>query len=200
MKIVGLIPARGGSVRIPRKNIIELGGKPLIAWTIEAAKNSLVFDWLVCSTDDEEIGKTALRCGVDQVVWRPEHLARPESPTLPVIRHALALTLNKYDVVMLLQPTSPFRSAGDIRSAVRLMTQGEQSVISSAPDTMLPNGAIYAIRTEALRSANCVLYGDTSARMVMPYDRSLDIDTPEDLQLARVMLPDIFPERYGREE
>ncbi|MBI2055590.1 MAG: acylneuraminate cytidylyltransferase family protein, partial [Candidatus Sungbacteria bacterium] len=127
MKILGIIPARGGSKSIPRKNIKELGGKPLIAWTIEAAKKSGVFDRIILTTDDSEIAEVGREWGVEVPFMRPNELAEDHTPTLPVIQHTLAwLEDNESyepDAVMILQPTTPFRQPHHIQEAVQLFRQ-----------------------------------------------------------------------------
>ena len=115
MKILGIIPARGGSKSVPRKNIKDLGGKPLIAWTIEAAKASGVFDRLILTTDDEEIAEVGKKWGAEVAFMRPAELAQDTTPTLPVLQHAVKWLEDndgsKPDAGMILQPTTPFSSA-----------------------------------------------------------------------------------------
>ena len=88
-RFLGLIPARGGSKRIPRKNLVPVAGKPLLAWTIDAARASRRLDRLVLSTDDEEIAGVARDYGADVPFVRPKRLAQDETPDLPVFEHAL---------------------------------------------------------------------------------------------------------------
>ncbi len=135
MRILGIIPARGGSKSVPRKNIKDLGGKPLIAWTIEAAKASGVFDRLILTTDDAEIAEVGKRYGAEVPFMRPPELAEDTTPTLPVLQHALTWLKEREsyqpDAAMLLQPTTPFRSAEHIRGAVELFEKtGADSVVS----------------------------------------------------------------------
>lgn len=135
MKILGVITARGGSKSIPRKNIKELGGKPLIAWTIEAAKSSGVLDRVILSTDDQEIAKVAKRYGCEVPFTRPPELAQDTTPTLPVLQHALTWLKEHEgyspDAVMILQPTTPFRQPLHIREAVGFFEKsGADSVVS----------------------------------------------------------------------
>ena len=137
-KILGVITARGGSKGIPGKNIKLLLGKPLIAYTIEAAKTSGVFDRLILSTDDEAIANVAREYGCDVPFMRPVELAQDATPHLPVVRHAVEWlrTHENYDpdYVMILQPTSPLRQAFHIKEAVELMLKEEpDSVLSVAP-------------------------------------------------------------------
>src|SRR5438270_13252378 len=89
MRILGLIPARGGSKAVPRKNILPLLGKPLLQYTVEAGLASQRLSRLILSTEDEEIAEVGRRCGVDVPFLRPLELARDGSPTMPVVQHAL---------------------------------------------------------------------------------------------------------------
>jgi len=121
MRVLGLIPARGGSKGIPRKNIRPLGGKPLLAWTAEAALAARRLARVILSTEDEEIAAVGRACGLDVPFLRPAELARDDTPTLPVVRHALetlAASGDIYDAVCLLQPTNPFREVGLIDACV----------------------------------------------------------------------------------
>lgn len=134
MKILGLITARGGSKGIPRKNVKLLAGKPLIAYAIDAAKESRVFDRIIVSTDDVEIAEVAKQYGADVPFMRPEELAQDVTPTLPVLVHAVeVLKKDGYapDAVMLLQPTAPLRRPEHIRESVALFIKsGADSVVS----------------------------------------------------------------------
>ncbi|MBD3379364.1 MAG: NTP transferase domain-containing protein [Candidatus Omnitrophica bacterium] len=114
--VLGIIPARGGSEGLPRKNIKKINGKPLIWWTIRAAKRSSELDDIVVSTDDPEIAETARASGVD-VIERPENLATSKATTLSAMQHVLSK--RHADTVVLLQPTSPIRSDGLIDGCVR---------------------------------------------------------------------------------
>lgn len=128
--ILGLIPARGGSKGIPRKNIKLLGGKPLIQWTIEAARASGVIDRLVLSTEDDEIKAVAEGLGVE-VLDRPPELARDDTPMAFVMSHALEALHWGPKILVLLQPTCPFRRDGLIDEAVQtLQARKVWSVVS----------------------------------------------------------------------
>ncbi|MEK6900492.1 MAG: acylneuraminate cytidylyltransferase family protein, partial [Nanoarchaeota archaeon] len=119
-KIVAIIPARGGSKRIPRKNIKLLAGKPLIAYTIEAAKRSASLDRIFVSTEDEEIAKVASYYGAE-IIKRPDILATDNATTESVLCHAVNnLEKEGYfpELVVLLQPTSPLRGSYIIDKAV----------------------------------------------------------------------------------
>jgi len=130
VNVLGIIPARGGSKSIPRKNLVLLGGKPLIQWTIEAAQHSQLAQ-LVVSTDDPEIMQVARALQVDVPELRPAHLASDEAKTIDTAKHVLSATEGEFDAVMILQPTSPLRSSSDIDSCLKMLdTSDADSVIS----------------------------------------------------------------------
>jgi len=118
-KILAIIPARGGSKGIPRKNIREVGGKPLIAWTIDAARESSYIDRLILSSEDEEIIEIAREWGCDVPFTRPQELATDESGTAEVILHAITNIDERYDYIVVLQPTSPLRISTDIDNCIQ---------------------------------------------------------------------------------
>ena len=135
MRILGVIPARGGSKGVPRKNIRPLAGKPLIAYTIEAALSSHVLDDVVVSTEDPEIAKVAQQYGAQVPFMRPAELASDQAQTHPVVVHCLEFMENHtgkpYDIIVLLQPTTPMRTAQDIQDGVTLIqSSGADSVVS----------------------------------------------------------------------
>jgi CMP-N-acetylneuraminic acid synthetase len=136
VKVLGLIPARGGSRAVPRKNLARLGGAPLIAHTIRAGLGARTLDRVLVTTDDPAIAAAARRRGAE-VLRRPAALAGHRTPMVPVVRHALdALARAGYapDAVAVLQPTSPFRGPGHIDAAVRLLERsGAWSVLSAHP-------------------------------------------------------------------
>lgn len=115
--ILAIIPARGGSKGIPRKNIRMLAGKPLIAWTIEEAKKSKYIDRLILSSEDEEIIKVAKEWGCEVPFVRPAELAKDDTPGIEPVLHAISM-LPGYDYVVLLQPTSPLRLVDDIDGCI----------------------------------------------------------------------------------
>jgi N-acylneuraminate cytidylyltransferase len=119
--ILAIIPARGGSKGVPRKNIKLLDEKPLISYTINSAKKSALIDTLILSSDDDEIINLAKNLNVNVPFKRPEHLAKDNSGSLDVVQHAIQFLekQNKYfDAVLLLQPTTPFREDGFIDKAI----------------------------------------------------------------------------------
>ena len=109
-RVVGVILARGGSEELPNKNILPLGGKPLIAWTIEAAKRSESIDRTIVSTDDPEIARVAQSHGGDVPFLRPSQYATREASIESAILDLLETLENDFEYVVALQPTSPFRS------------------------------------------------------------------------------------------
>jgi N-acylneuraminate cytidylyltransferase len=130
MTVLGLITARGGSKGLPGKNIRSVGGRPLIDFTIVAAKAAHSIDRLVLSTDDDEIARVALACGCEVPFRRPAHLSTDTAASIDVALHALT-ELPSYDIVVLLQPTSPARSTDDIDAACwRLAQSGAPSCVS----------------------------------------------------------------------
>lgn len=133
MNILGVIPARGGSVGIPRKNIYPLMGKPLIAYAIQAAYSAASLNRVIISTDDDEIAAVARDLGADVPFMRPADLAQSQTPTVSVIEHALKmLEPTQFDAVVVIQPTAPLRLAEDIDNAVELLTDEFDSVVSVA--------------------------------------------------------------------
>ncbi|MGB0383249.1 MAG: cytidylyltransferase domain-containing protein [Ardenticatenaceae bacterium] len=137
-KFVGIITARGGSKSIPRKNVKLLAGKPLIAWTIEAALQSDGLNRVIVSTDDQEIAQVARQWGAEVPFMRPAELAQDETPSIFAILHTVNW-LDKFesyqpDFVMCLQPTSPLRTAQDIDAVIELTLQKKvDSVVSVTP-------------------------------------------------------------------
>lgn len=127
MKILGVITARGGSKGIPRKNIKELNGRPLIAYTIEAAQKSGIFERIILSTDDVEIAEVAKKYGCEVPFMRSAELAQDNTPHLPVIQHAVSwLKENENynpDLVAILQPTAPLRQSWHLKEAFGLLTE-----------------------------------------------------------------------------
>lgn len=132
MKVLGVIPARGGSKQVPGKNIALVCGKPLIVYTIEAASKSKLLSRTVVSTDSDRIAGVCRNYGAEVPFVRPADLAQDDTPTLPVIIHALKSVVDSYDAVMILQPTSPVRDEEDIDAAIDLLMKHPEadSVIS----------------------------------------------------------------------
>lgn len=134
-----VIPARGGSKGIPRKNLTPVAGKPLIAHTIEAALGSRHLDQVLLSTDDEEIAETGRRLGLKVPFLRPAELAADDTPMMAVIRHAVREVTRRGEAptaVVLLQPTSPLRTAGHIDDAIELFNKEEADSVVSVSETL----------------------------------------------------------------
>ncbi len=151
MKILGIITARGGSKGIPGKNIKDLCGQPLIAYTIKAAQDSAVFDRLILSTDDQKIADVAKSYGVEAPFMRPDELAQDGTPHLPVLQHAITWLKERQnyqpDVVVLLQPTAPLRQSWHIIEAMELFkNKSADSVVSVSeiPGHFSPYWAVVA--------------------------------------------------------
>ena len=132
--IVAIIPARGGSKGVPRKNLRPLKGKPLICYTIEEAIRSNFIDRVIVTTDDQEIAEISKKAGAE-VIIRPPALARDESPVVEAIFHVLEnMKAEKPDIIVLLQPTSPLREVKDIDGAIQLFLERQcDSLISVCP-------------------------------------------------------------------
>jgi CMP-N-acetylneuraminic acid synthetase len=215
--VVGLIPARGGSKGIPGKNLAPLAGRPLIAWTIEAARASRLLTSVVVSTDDDAIGEVAREHGVE-VLARPAELAGDETPMLDVIRHAVD-ALGPVDVLVLLQPTSPLRRPDHIDQALLLLLEDERrdAVVSvvEVPHRFRPaklmreeEGRLVPLGRGPLHRHGPTLYArngpavlalradrigdDLYGGRVLPYVMSpldsVDVDTQDDLALAESLL------------
>ena len=137
MKIITIIPARGGSKGVPRKNIKELNGKPLIAYTIEEAKKSKYLNEIYVSTDDTEIKEVSERFGAI-VIDRPEDLAQDKSPTLPVLKHAVKVLEkdgDKIDLIVLLQATALFKKVEEIDRAIEIMIDSDYDSLMTVSPT-----------------------------------------------------------------
>lgn len=128
--VLAVVPARGGSKGIPKKNVKLIAGKPLIAWTIEAALKSKYIDRVIVSTDCEEIATVAREHGADVPFMRPSELAQDETPGVAVVAHATQ-TVGDANIVVLLQPTSPLRASSDIDASIELFSRsGDAPVVS----------------------------------------------------------------------
>ena len=214
--VLAIIPARAGSKRLPGKNLIPLAGKPLLAWTIAAARASRSVTRTVVTTEDDQIADCARRHGAEVPLMRPSSMARDDSPGMDPILHMIEWLADheryRPDVIVALQPTSPLRTAEDIDAALDLLNGGASSVVSVAPvaaaaswlrtiskdgraqpvtGTSDPiyvlNGAIYAARTDVVLSRREMDDGSPLA-YVMPRDRSVDIDSREDFELAERLM------------
>ncbi len=220
VNIVGIIPARGGSRRLPEKNVRLLAGKPLIAHTIESAQRSKYLRRIVVSTDDDAIARVAATYNAE-VIRRPRHLATNRAQTADVALHALELLAEepyRVDAVVLLQPTSPLRSAVDIDHAVALFMQQRCDALISVSEIKHAPARLFAVERGYLKSVkvsagarrtlrtlvvpNGAIYIATPQRLIesrsfyggrmlpylMPTGRSVDIDDAADLHLAELLV------------
>ncbi|MDH5021366.1 acylneuraminate cytidylyltransferase family protein [Halobacterium rubrum] len=168
--ILGLIPARGGSSRVERKNIREVGGEPLIAHTIEQAQKSETLTRTVVSTDDEEIASVAREYGGDTPFIRPAELATDTASSAAVVTHALNWLKDhgeEFETVCLLQPTSPLRSAADIDDSMHKLHQSDAHTLLSVSDfTEPPQYAVQSNEAGYLeeRFAPELLFSDSYVR------------------------------------
>ncbi len=212
MTVVGLIPARAGSKRVPNKNLADVAGQPLIGYTCETALAAGVLSAVYANTDSPAIAAAALPRGVSCPVLRPAHLAADDTPMQASNLFLLSYLADRgeiYDAVMILQPTSPLRTSDDIREAWAIYeTNAPCTVVSVSPvapaawlgrvgrDGRLDplagrdfvyrlNGAIY------IHGYADYLSGARSPRTMvypMPPARGIDIDTPDDLRYASFLL------------
>lgn len=140
-KILALIPARGGSKGLPGKNIKEIAGKPLIVWTIQTALQSNWLDKIIVSTDNETIASVSREAGAEVPFMRPKHLANDKAKVIDVVLHAIDWFESQgenYDLLLLLQPTSPLRTVQDIENAIQLLFEKQAKAIISVCENEHP--------------------------------------------------------------
>jgi len=224
--VVALIPARGGSTSVPRKNIRPLDGRPLLAWSIDVAHAVAAIDRTVVSTDDPEIARVARQHNAE-VAGRPEHLATDDALVVDAVRYHLAQWKREdeepVDVLVLLEPTCPLRSTDDVWACLRQLADDDVDSVATFTDADLNphrawriggadnepepfvdeavpwrprqkqpeayqlNGGAYVFFAERLPDDTAApLFGRTGA-VLMPEERSVDIDSMVDLELARLM-------------
>jgi pseudaminic acid cytidylyltransferase len=181
---IAIIPARGGSKRIPRKNIRDFEGKPIIVYSIETALVSALFNRVVVSTDDDEIGQIAAAYGAD-VLHRPAKLADDNTGTQEVIRHAcIHLTLNQQDLVCGIYPTAPMMIAGDLLRGMQEVANMEAHfAFSVGTDPLHDAGQFYWGRVRSFID-RLPLYTERAAMIPINNMRVCDINTEEDWQWA----------------
>lgn len=129
-KILAVITARGGSKRLPNKNILDLDGKPLIVWSIDEANKSKYIDKIIVTTDSKEISEISKVAGAEVPFLRPSLLASDNADTFSVLKHSIEFYKGLYDYVILLQPTSPLRTVFHIDSAIELLNEKTKAVVS----------------------------------------------------------------------
>lgn len=224
MNVLTVIPARAGSKGVPRKNLKLLGGKPLVVWSVEAALAAKSGGTVVVSSDSDEILAAAAISPKVRVLKRPSELAQDATPILPVYRHALEAhekeTGRVVDYLIGLEPTTPFRSPGDIDACVaKAVELGADAVITvkptaenpyfvlveprrddprwveqskkgpytrrqDAPPVYTVNGAVYIFTRKTLFGIENLYQAAKLAVVEMPWERSVDIDSPSDFELA----------------
>lgn len=223
-RVFAVIPARGGSKSVPGKNIRPLKGKPLLAWSVDVAKQVSEIDRILVSTDDAEIAATGRAVGAE-IYARPPHLATDDALVIDALRDLLATLDREGDApewMILLEPTCPLRAADDVRACMELASKkhydsvatfkvadlnphrawrlidGEpevfiQGAIPWLPRQALPtayqlNGAVYLFRTSVIAPGAKSLLGGKMGAVLMPRERSQDIDDMLDFIIVDAML------------
>jgi N-acylneuraminate cytidylyltransferase len=146
--VLGVILARGGSKGLPRKNVRDLAGKPLIAWTIEAGQEAEYLDRLILSSDDDEIMAVAKEYGCEVPFRRPPELARDDTPSIDALLHAID-QVDRYDYVVLLQPTSPLRTADDIDAAIETCLEKDAPACVTVTEAEEPPHWMYTLDADS---------------------------------------------------
>lgn len=223
-RVVAVIPARGGSKSVPGKNIRSLGGKPLIAWSIEVARQVNEIDRIIVSTDDVQIASVSRAHGAE-VYTRPPELATDEALVIDALKDLLNRLHGERETaewVILLEPTCPLRVADDVRNCLQLVDRGGYDsvatfkeaelnphrawrLVDDVPEVFIPgaipwlprqklpkayqlNGAVYLFRANMLaQEARSLLVGKLGA-VLMPRDRSQDIDDGVDFTIVEALL------------
>ena len=223
-RVIAVIPARGGSKSVPGKNIRPLGGKPLLAWSIEVARQVSEIDRIIVSTDDAQIASVGRDHGAE-VYARPPHLATDEALVIDALKDLLQTLQAEGETpewVILLEPTCPLRTADDVRDCLKLVAQGGYDSVATFKDAELNphrawrivdgvpevfiagaipwlprqklpkayqlNGAVYVFRANLLaQEAKSLLVGKLGA-VLMPRDRSQDIDDSVDFTIVEALL------------
>ena len=199
--ILGVTPARGGSKGIPRKNLRQICGKPLIAWTIEAAKASKLLDRYVISTEDDEIAKVTRQYGAE-VIERPKALASDEASTLSVLQHVIQQF--PADVIVLLQATSPIRDPGLIDRCISQFLQREADSLATGfmckyveygrndlrrqdiSGFFYDDGNVYVMKADLVRLGD--RHGKYIERVLLDREQNVEIDDEFDFWLAEQIL------------
>jgi CMP-N,N'-diacetyllegionaminic acid synthase len=184
-KVLGVIPARGGSKRVKKKNLRSLCGKPLIQWTIEAANQAKSLTTWVVSSEDYQIGEVSVNLGA-YVIRRPEELADDLASSDSVALHALDWMGGDFDIVCLLHPTSPVRDPKHIDEAVSMLWASAAPSLASveyAKRSYRHNAAIYAAKVPFN-----TLYNDKTIPFLMDRRHSIDIDDEDDFRIAELFL------------
>jgi CMP-N,N'-diacetyllegionaminic acid synthase len=223
-RVIAVIPARGGSKSVPGKNIRPLGGRPLLAWSIEVAQQVSEIDRIIVSTDDAEIAAVGRKYGAE-IQPRPLHLATDEALVIDALKDLLQRLKAEGETpewVILLEPTCPLRTADDVRACLTLVAQGDHDSVATFKDAdlnphrawrlvdgvpevfiegavpwlprqKLPkayqlNGAVYVFRASLLAGETQSLLVGKLGAVVMPRDRSQDIDDSVDFIITEALL------------
>jgi CMP-N,N'-diacetyllegionaminic acid synthase len=223
-RVFAVIPARGGSKSVPGKNLYPLGGRPLLTWSIDVAREVAEIDRILVSTDDAAIACTG-RAAAAEVYTRPAHLATDGALVIDALRDLLATLRQEGDApawMVLLEPTCPLRTAGDVRACLQLAAEKQYDsvatfkeadlnphrawrLVDGEPEVFLPgavpwlprqalprayqlNGAVYLFRTTILQSGSPSLLSGKTGAVVMPRERSQDIDEPVDFAIVETLL------------
>ena len=223
-RVIAVVPARGGSKSIPGKNIKSLCGKPLLAWSIDIARQVAEIDRVIVSTDDSEIAAVGRNYGAE-VYDRPSHLATDEALVIDALKDLVRRLESEGDLpewIILLEPTCPLRSADDVRKCLELVAGGQIDSVATfkdadlnphrawrladgIPEVFIPgavpwlprqklpkayqlNGAVYIFRAALLaEEAKSLLVGRLGA-VLMPRERSQDIDDHLDFMIVEALL------------
>jgi CMP-N,N'-diacetyllegionaminic acid synthase len=223
-RVIAVIPARGGSKSVPGKNIRPLGGKPLLAWSIEVAQQVHEIDRIIVSTDGAQIASVGRAHGAE-VYARPQHLATDDALVIDALKDLLETLRSEGEApewVILLEPTCPMRTAEDVRNCLKLVDQGRVDsvatfkdaelnphrawrLIDGRPEVFIPgavpwvprqqlprayqlNGAVYVFRASLLaHEAKSLLVGKLGA-VLMPRERSQDIDENIDFTIIEALM------------
>jgi len=223
-RVVAVIPARGGSKSVPGKNIRPLGGKPLLAWAIDVARQVGEIDRVIVSTDDSQIGAVGRDHGAE-VYARPPHLATDDALVIDALKDLLRVLQEERETpewIILLEPTCPLRTADDVRDCLKLIATGDYDsvatfkeaelnphrawrIIDGVPEVFIAgaipwlprqrqpkayqlNGAVYVFRANLLEKEVQSLFVGKLGAVLMPRDRSQDIDDSVDFAIVEVLL------------
>ncbi len=223
-RVIAVVPARGGSKSIPGKNIRSLGGKPLLAWSIDVARQVGEIDRIIVSTDDDEIASIAKAHGAE-IYLRPAHLATDAALVIDALKDLLKTLRSEGENpewLVLLEPTCPLRTAEDVRGCLRRLTEGDYDSVATfktaelnphrawrlhdgVPETFIDgavpwlprqqlpeafqlNGAVYVFRASLLSNETRSLLVGRPGAVVMPRERSQDIDDLVDFTVAEALL------------
>jgi CMP-N,N'-diacetyllegionaminic acid synthase len=227
-RVIAIVPARGGSKSIPGKNIKPLDGKPLLAWSIDIARQVAEIDRIIVSTDDSEIAAVASIYGAE-VYDRPAQLASDDALVIDAIKDLLSRLASEGgspEWVVLLEPTCPLRSADDVRKCLALVAQGQFDsvatfkeadlnphrawrLVNGVPEVFIPgavpwlprqklphayqlNGAVYIFRTALLAEETRSLLVGRLGAVLMPRERSQDIDDRLDFMIVEAILRESY--------